>query len=107
MESKDNLLWCQERSTLLPVLNLVRETLPASEENHILFRRVTLTPWTISNDFSGQDNNTLTNMKIWTNSLSVAFYDPYKHLVGRMNCKQRRMIKRGLKEEVNTNHGWS
>ena len=46
-------------------------------------------------------------MKSWTNSLDVAlrFSDPNRGLVGKMNLMQRRMIRRGLKEAVITNHG--
>ena len=102
-------LWSLLKSTLLPVLSLTRKTLPVSVEPLVLFRGVSFKSLEDLNRFLSniKSNGSLTQVKSWTNSLEVAtqYSDPNRGLLGRMNLMQRRLIRRGLKDNVTTNLG--
>ena len=106
--AKVNRFWNLLKSTLLPVLTLVRKPLPATAEPQSSFRGISFNSVDELNGFIPKIgyNGTLTQLKSWTNSLEVAmrFSKPNEGLVGRMNLMQRRMITMGLKKELTTNH---
>ena len=106
--AKVNRLWNLLKSTLLPVLTLVRKPLPATAEPQSSFRGISFNSVDELNGFIPKIgyNGTLTQLKSWTNSLEVAmrFSKPNEGLVGRRNLMQRRMITMGLKKELTTNH---
>ena len=71
--AKVDCLWRLLRTTLLPVLSLVRKSLPSGEP-HILFRGVRFRSLDDLKRFIPKikNNGTLTHLKSWTNSLEVA-----------------------------------
>ena len=108
-KSKDNRLWYLLKSTLLPVLELVRKTMPVSAEPLIMFRGISFNTFEDLKKFlpNIKDNGTLTQIKSWTMSLEVAmkFSDPNGGLVGKMNLMQRLMMRRGLNDMSTTKFG--
>ena len=106
--AKVNCLW-NLKSTLLPVLTLIRNALPVTKEPQTLFRGVKFNSLGDLSEFISKIkcNGALTQLKSWTNSLEVAlrFSKPNEGLVGRLNLMQRRMKNRGLEKEIITSHG--